>query len=284
MVQAAQAKLAANQAMAVDAVQGQTEIAKLLGEKEMLSQESETLEAKLHQLMSLSGESSFRLPPKVEIPQWSVSLPELLENAERLHPDMKSARHRIEEKHWAVKAAKREYYPDFNAQLEYIQRPGATEDAFTGELMLNVPLIVGKKRQGVKQAEAEYAGATYSERATRNEVAFRVQEAFQKWQASGRLLRINRGTLLPQARQALDISVNAYVAGKGYFLDALNAARSLLDAQMELWKAFENQGVALAELEEAVGQTREEFLAEKPGSETKGFEVEKNLEAEVSKK
>ncbi|MCC7345543.1 MAG: TolC family protein [Deltaproteobacteria bacterium] len=284
MVQAAQARLAANQTPAVDAVQGQTEIAKLLGEREVMRQEAKTLEAKLNQLMARPVDAEVRLPPKLEIPSWNADLAALQEAAVRFHPNMRSARHRIEEKNWAVKAAKREYYPDFNAQLEYVQRPGAVEDAFTGELMINLPLIVGKKRQGVKQAEAEYAGATYSEQAARNQVAFRVQEVFQKWQSAERLMRINRGTLLPQARQALEISANAYVAGKAYFLDVLNAARGLLDAQMEYWKAYENLATAMAELEEAVGQTREEFLAAKGEANVKSFDVEKTIGAEVERK
>jgi len=120
--------------------------------------------------------------------------------------------------------------------------------------------------------------------ARRNEANFRVQEVYQKMKSSERLLRLNRGTLQPQARQALELSTNAYVGGKAYFLDALNAARSLLDAQMEYWKAFAELGSSVAELEEAVGQTREEFLAERSGdNKVQSFDLEKKIGAEVAK-
>jgi len=284
MVQAAQAKLTANQASATDAVLGQTEIAKLFGEREVLSQERKTLQAKLNQLMARPVDTPFQLPAKIEIPAWDVELKSLQESAGEHRPEVRSAHHKIEEKSWAIKAAKREYYPDFNAQVEYVQRPGATQDAFTGELLMNVPLIVGKKRQGVKQAEAEYASANYAHEAAKNEADFRVQEVYQKLKSSERLLRFNRGTLQPQARQALELSSNAYVGGKAYFLDALNAARSLLDAQMEYWKAFAELGASMAELEETIGQTREEFIASKgDDKQVQSFDLEKKIGAEVAK-
>ncbi|MFO1463103.1 MAG: TolC family protein [bacterium] len=281
IVQAAQAKLAANQAMATDAVLGQTEIAKLIGEREVMQQERKTLQAKLNQLMARPVEEEVRLPASLELPEWEADLKALQESAAANHPEVRSARHRVEEKQWAVKAAKREWYPDFNAQLEYVQRPGATEDAFTGELMINLPLIVGKKRQGVRQAQAEYASAAYAQEAAQNQTAFRVQEAYQKVKSARRFLQINRGTLLPQTKQALEISAAAYAGGKASFLDPLNAARSLLDAQQGYWQAFANLGAALAELEEAIGQTREEFLAARGDPNVKSFDLEKQVGAEV---
>jgi len=281
-VQAAQGKLAANQGTATDAVMGQTEIAKLIGEREVLQQESKTLQAKLNQLMARPVETEIRLPGTVELPVWNFDLKALQASADANHPELRGARHRVEEKQWGIKAAKREWYPDFNAQVEYAQHPGSTQDALTGELLLNVPLIVGKKRQGVKQAEAEYASATYAQESAKNEVSYRVQEVYQKAKSAQRLLQINRGTLLPQARQALEMSATAYLGGKAAFLDSLNAARTLLDAQQEYWKAFENLGTALAELEEAIGQTREEFLSAQGNENVKSFDLEKRIGAEVS--
>jgi outer membrane protein TolC len=279
MVQSAQARLAANQTMATDAVQGQAEIAKLLGERSVLEQQRKTLAAKLNQLMARPDGGEIRLPPNLEIPSWDADLKALQELAMERHPEVKGTHHRIEEKQWAVKAAKREWYPDFNAQVEYVQKPGAAQDAFTGQLMLNVPLLVGKKRAGVKQAEAELAGANYAHEAAKNQAVYRVQEGYQKLKSAEQLLRLSRGTLIPQTRQAAELSASAYVAGKAYFLDALNATRGLFDAQLEYWKAFDSLGGALAELEEAVGMTREEFIAERAGT-VKSFDLEKTLGAE----
>lgn len=265
MVQGAQAKLAAGEPAGADAAQGQAELARLLAEREPLKQKRQVWQAKLNQLMFQPLDQAVSLPAKLPPPHWDLPLGELEAIAERRHPKLKGARHRIEEKSWGVKAAKRDWYPDFGAQVEYVQRPGQTEDAWTGELMMNVPLIVGKKKAAVKQAQAELAGARYSEQAVKNDVSFRVQEIYQKVQANRRVLQVTGGTLLPQVRQSLEMTSAAYLAGKSYFLDSLNAARGLLQAQNDYWKAYADLAEAGAELEEAVGMTREEW--EKQGRE-----------------
>ncbi len=259
IVQTSQAKLAINQAMAMDATQGQTEIAKVLFERESLVQERKELEARLKGLMASSSPEEIRLPAKLEMPDWDIELDRILVVAQERHPSLEAEKHHVEEQEWGVKAAKREYIPDLNVQTEYVQRPGGRGDAFTGELMLNVPLIVRKKSLGVKQAEAELASAQFMRQAKRNEVVSKVKELYAKLQASGRILKINRGTYLGQARQSYQSALSAYSTGKGAFSDMLNAARMLFDAQMSYWKNFGNYAAAVFELEEAVGLTREEF-------------------------
>lgn len=278
-VQVAQSKLAAGQAMGVDAVQGQAELAKILSDRESLNQERNILQAKLNRLMSRPSQEEIRLPAKLQLPQWEVGLEEMLALGQESHPAVKGAQEKIEEKNWAVKAAKREYYPDFGARWEYFQHPGE-RDAWTGELMLNIPLIVNKKKLGVSQAEAELAGATFSRQAVKNTVAYRVRETYEKMKSNDRILRLTTGTLLPQSRQAVDITSAAYTTGKASFLDFLNATRGLLEAEMNYWKAFEAMGMAISELEEAAGMTREEYLAAKGAGEPRTFDLEKTIGAE----
>jgi outer membrane protein TolC len=162
-----------------------------------------------------------------------------------------------------VKAAKREYIPDLNVQAEYVQRPGNEGDAFTGELMINIPLIAKKKRLGVREAEAELASARFMGQANRNEINSRIQSAFGRLQASERTLVLSGGTLLPQARQSYQTSFSAYTTGKTGIADVLNAARMLREAQLIYWKAYAAQAAAVFALENDVGRTREEYENER---------------------
>jgi cobalt-zinc-cadmium efflux system outer membrane protein len=263
VIQSAQAKLAANQAMATDSIQGQVELAKVLFERQSLVERKKGLEAKLNQLMARSSDEEIHLPLKLEIPRWNAKLEEILEIAQQKHPSVKLATHDIDQKKWAVKAAKREYIPDLNAQLEYVQRPGPAENAWTGEFMLNIPLLVKKKGKAVEQAEAELASAQYSQVAAKNDVSSKVKEVYAKMKAADRMLALNRNTLLPQTRQALEVTSSAYTTGKSDFISYLTSARSLSDAQMEYWKSYEALASSVYELEEAVGVTREEWEGKK---------------------
>ncbi|MFO1520118.1 MAG: TolC family protein [bacterium] len=259
LIQTAQVKLATGEVLAGDSVQGQTELAKLLIEREPLIERKKSLAAKLNQLMARPEDGEIKLPSKLEIPSWDLKLEDLIEIAQLRHPSVKMAEHNIEQKKWGVKAAKRDYLPDLSAQLEYVQRPGPAENAWTGEFMVNIPLLVKKKMKAVSQAEAELAGAQYSNIAAKNEVSFKVKEAYAKMKAAQKILKLNQSTLVPQTRQGFQMMAAAYTAGKASFLNYLAAARSLFDAQMQYWKSFDELAERSYELEVAVGATHEEL-------------------------
>jgi outer membrane protein TolC len=263
LVKSAQARLATGQSSLGDAAQGQTEMAKTLVERQELLQRRRELLAKLGELTAGAIGEEAGSPAKPEAPRWDIELAPLLEIAAAHHPALMSDQHHIEEKEWGVKAAKREYIPDLNVQAEYVQRPGNEGDAFTGELMINIPLIAKKKRLGVREAEAELASARFMGQANRNEINSRIQSAFGRLQASERTLVLSGGTLLPQARQSYQTSFSAYTTGKTGIADVLNAARMLREAQLIYWKAYAAQAAAVFALENDVGRTREEYENER---------------------
>lgn len=260
LIQSAQSKLSTGQGMAIDAIQGQAELAKFLVEKESLIQKKKILEARLNQLMARPVDEAIRLPLKLEVPKWEVKLEDLMEIAQTRQPSIRLTEHDIGEKQWRIKAAKREFLPDLNAQLEYLQKPGPREDAWTGQFLINVPLMVKKKRAAVAQAEAELAQAQYQNLSAKNEVAYKIKEAYIKMKTADRILQINQSILVPQTRQNYEATTLAYSTGKAPFLNSLLAARSFLDSQMEYWKSYEALGSSISELEEAVGATREELI------------------------
>jgi outer membrane protein TolC len=192
IVQTAQTKLAIGEVLASDPIQAQGELAKILVEREPLSS-GEKPEAKLNQLMARSSEDEIRLPSQVTLPRWNLKLEESIEIATLRHSSVKLAEHNIGQKEWALKAAKREYLPDLNAQMEYVQRPGAAANAWTGEFMINIPLLVKKKMKGVSQAEAELASARYSQVAAKNDVTYKVKEVFARMLSAEKVMKINQG-------------------------------------------------------------------------------------------
>jgi len=268
MSKTSQAKLATNQTSSLDAVQSQSELAKVLSEKENLKQVQSGLRAKLNQILARDIDSPVKVSSQLPLPHWNMSLENSLELALVQQPKLKIAEHQIEGKKWGIKAAKREYLPDLDAQVEYVQRPSDSPNAslgnaWTGQLMLTVPVMFKKKMKGVEQAEAELASAHYNYTATKNEVGFRVKETYTRLQSTLKVLELNQKTLLPQAEQSLQISLAAYEAGKADFLPVLLSARNLFEIQSAYWKNFENYTAAYSELEEVLGATQEELSEKK---------------------
>ncbi len=262
IVGSAHSKLASGKANASEAMLGQTEIAKVLADRQMLLQQMGEWEAKLKTLMAVDQPTGIRIPSKMASLEWDVDLERVLSVAKERHPALASERHHIEEREWGVKAAKKEFIPDINFQAEYVQRPGDRVDAFTGEVMINVPLILRKKNLGVKQAEAELASARFMGQSRANEIQGKVKELYTRMTTNRRILGINRRTQVSQARQALQSAAQAYRVEQGNFADVLTASRMLLMAQSDYWKTFADQAASVFALEEAIGATREELEQE----------------------
>lgn len=265
-VRSTEAKISTGKGMATDSIQGQIEFSKLKIERESLIEQKKGLEAELNRILGRSSQESFSLPPRLEIPKTRFSLNELLEWGQTYHASLKQGEHVIEQKQWGLKGAKKEYFPDLTAQLEYVQRPGSAPNAWTGEFMINVPLFVKKKRGGVLQAEAELAGAHYSYSSLKNDLNARIRTAYAKMKSTERIYHLYRDTLLPQTRQGYSLNSLSYSTNQTPFLSLLKSQTDFLEATSKTWKAFEEFSTAVFELEEAVGLTFEEMeqLQQKP--------------------
>jgi outer membrane protein TolC len=62
-----------------------------------------------------------------------------------------------------------------------------------------------------------------------------------------------RSSVVPQSRQAADVSRVAYQASRVDFMSLIDTQRSLLDAELSYYRALNDREVALADLSRAVG-------------------------------
>ncbi len=274
-IQAAQANLVTNKTMASEVIQGQTEFAQQNIEREKLLEQRKILETQLKKLLASSPTETIQLPKQLQLPVWDYPLEKLAKLAQENHPTLKSAQHQIGQKEWGIKAAKREYWPDFSTQLEYVQRPGSAQDAWTGELMLNVPLQVNKKKAAVTQAKAELASTQYQKDSAKNNLIAGVEQAYAQAKASERILKLYEKNLIPQARQAFEINSVSYSTGQSSFISLLLAEQNLAKAQKDYWQAYEALALSVAELEENIGLAWEKLAELNPSdahAEAKGSE------------
>jgi outer membrane protein TolC len=84
-------------------------------------------------------------------------------------------------------------------------------------------------------------------------VKLAVQQAYVRVGAAEERALLLRTTILPQSRQTLDVSRIAYQTSRVEFLEMLDSARTLLDAQLEYERAVSDLQQALADLERSIG-------------------------------
>ena len=80
-----------------------------------------------------------------------------------------------------------------------------------------------------------------------------VQEAYIRVESAAARAAILRTSLVPQTRQALEVSRVGYQADRGEFLDIIDNQRLLASARLGYYRALADLEQARADLDRAVG-------------------------------
>lgn len=102
------------------------------------------------------------------------------------------------------------------------------------------------------------------------ETGARVREAYFRVRNTGRLVRLYRDELLPQAANSLEIAETWYRQGQGSFSDFVETQAASYNFQLALARARADHGKALARLERLAGRgltARDEPAGAEPGKE-----------------
>jgi outer membrane protein TolC len=86
-----------------------------------------------------------------------------------------------------------------------------------------------------------------------NALRLAVQEAYVRVKAAEQRAALLKTTILPQSQQTLDVSRVAYQTDRLEFLALLDNERTVLNAQLEYYRALSDFDQALADLERAIG-------------------------------
>jgi len=161
----------------------------------------------------------------------------------------------------AANLSGRSALPDLTLGIEYIDTgearvpnvPDSGKDAIMAMASVNIPLWFGKYRSEKNEAHARYASIA-GRRADRElelladleRTSFEIRDAMRR-------VDLYEFTLLPKARQSLEVLEDGFVSGKADFLDLVDAQRTLLEFELSLERARVDGITRTAELEMLVG-------------------------------
>src|ERR1043166_621348 len=252
---AAQARYTSGRGSQQDLLKPVVELSKLHNDVVMHDQEAGLAMARLNVLLNRPPESP--IGPMDE-PHEAILLPtsgELQQLAIAHQPELQRARIEIARAEAELASAKLERKPDFNVQGGYQLMPNQTDGllAKVGITWPNAPWSRGKIDAKVAEQSAAMTTATSRERAMENAVRLAVQEAYVRATAAQARASLLRTTIVPQSRQAFDVSRAAYQADRADFSAILDTERGLLDARLDYFRALADFTQAIADLERAVG-------------------------------
>lgn len=255
MADVAQAKYTTGRLSQQDVLKPIVELSRLHSDLIILEGQARLASARLNVLRNRPPDTP--IGPLVELPE-----PALLPSAadlERLalerQAELQRARLEVERAEAELASARSEYLPDVLVQGGYMLAPRMA-DGWTARVGVTWPRAPWSR----SRADARIAEQTGAVRAARarlqaleNGVRLSVHEAYVRARSAQERAALLRTTILPQARQTLDVSRVAYQTDRVEFQTLLDNERVLLDTQLAYHQAVGDFAQALADLERAAG-------------------------------
>ena len=150
--------------------------------------------------------------------------------------------------------AEQEYFPDFGFSAVGLRNNRINTNGYQITLGISIPLYyTTKQRKGVQEALATLSSAKADWTNSRQDILFRVKDAFVRAKRAERLVKVVGSAIIPQATLALQSAQAGYAVGRVDFLTLLNNLLTLQENELELHQETVAHEKALAQLEEVTG-------------------------------
>jgi len=276
LIDVARGQLVAGRRSQQDVLRAQVAFAQLESQLVELRQQRSTVEAQINRLSSRPHTTRVEAAPELDIRKWDFDLERLLAHARRSNPRLAALEHMVERDRQAVRLARLAYWPDLTVGFEWItmaprtafkppinpqtgRRPPApmlseeASDNWAITASLNLPIWFHKIEAGIREARARLSATQQRYQSMQDTVDYQIQDALARVQAGRELAEIFADTVIPQAKQAYDVSLADYTAGSEDFQAAIDNWQMWLTFATQYHRAVGEFQRSLADLEEALG-------------------------------
>lgn len=254
-----EAQVAASQGGQADQLRVANEITKIDRDLAEARRVENTAKARLNSLLNRPAGAPLPVAGnrEVDLPQ---NLQTLLVRAETRHPEVVSAANKIEAFKHRLNRAKLEKYPDFTFGIQGAAvasnglAPSANgDDQIFGTMGLNLPLWQEPRRAMIREANAGIAETQALLGSTRSDLRFRIEDAYFRAKTAREVSDLFKTRLLPDAKQAYELTLTSYAAGTDTFTNVIDTWRQWLTYQLQFARNRAQLGKAVATLNAAAG-------------------------------
>lgn len=251
-------KYAVGQGVQQDIFKAQVERSRMLDMQIALVQQRTSLQANINALLYRQVDNPVGGISDFETALLSLSAAELTEIADANRPIIKGYTALIEKGQAGRKLAQKEYYPDFNAAFEYMQRsPVGDEmglDMYAVGITLNLPFQRERRFAMLAESNAEISMATEELNALKNTISYGVADLLAQLEKRKRLIELYKTGIIPQAQRSLESAIIGYRVNKVDLLTLLDNRMTLFNYEREYYDSLADYQMKLAELEAMVGK------------------------------
>jgi outer membrane protein TolC len=263
-IEVAKTKYEVGDGLQQDVLLAQLELSKLIDRKIKLKAVRRNQAIQLNVLMDAPPNDAVVLPPKV-----SMDMPEIADEltlygrAETVRPLLKQKENDIHAAQSRLELARKDYYPDFKLGVAYgdrsgdnpLPRGGSRSDFLSVMFSFNLPIFSKRRLDGaVSQRTLELKKRRYSLRDKRGVVRSEISLATTDYLRAKELFELFRTGIIPQARQTVSSMLAGYQVSEVDFLNLVGSQVTLLNYEVQYWKALTEANQALARLAAAVGE------------------------------
>ena len=147
-------------------------------------------------------------------------------------PELAAAAADVQAAQWAAERARVEWIPNFDVQAT-IQHDNASGDDIAG-VQVALPLPLFNRNQGnITAANARLVAAQQNLERIRLSLQNRLAEAFRRYASAGQQVDQYRNTILPDAKETLDLVTSGYRQGEFSYLTMLTAQRTYFQSNLD---------------------------------------------------
>ncbi len=203
--------------------------------------------AELNSLVNKKPDAPVGKPSGKFSPDIDVALDKLISIAHDNLPKIKFQKLLYEKNIYGLGLTKLQWFPDIMAGVKF----SAMENIYM--LKMPVPLYFGRQIASVKSFSEEKESSVKALESSKANAARDIQEFLTTYDSKKKIAVIYETSILPLAKQTLEITESAYRTGKNDFLDLLDSQKRYLDYNIEYIRVISEKEISLAELEKAVG-------------------------------
>ncbi|MGB0991787.1 MAG: TolC family protein [Akkermansiaceae bacterium] len=252
-----QARVKANKATQADILRVSTEISKVDQQLIAALQQVSSARATLNSLLNRPAGAHLPYPKRSSVPSQG-SLSKLIARAEATHPTVRAGQAKMTAFQHRLRKARLDAYPDFliGAQHAWVSDSGLSpvangKDQTMFTLGVTIPLWQKPRKARVREASSGVAEMRANVATSRSELRLRIEDAWFRAKSSREMITLFDQRLIPDAKQAHDLSLQAYSSGTQSFVDVLDTWRLLLKFQLQQEGNRASLGKASASLKSA---------------------------------
>jgi cobalt-zinc-cadmium efflux system outer membrane protein len=240
-----------------DVLKAQLEMTSVLNEEQTTREEFEQAQTNLKAILGREPDSPDIAPEAVEPTTFKIDASQLDKLALTASPVLKQAEAVREKSEASLKLAHEDYIPDFSVAYMYQKTGARFPDYYMATIGIRIPLYFWRKQTpAVEQAALEKESSDAQAYAARLSVTSQLRNQWIAVRTTGRVARIYRDGLIPQAGATLKSAIAAYRVGKVDFQTLLSAEIDVLRLRQQYYRAVADHEIAIAKIRQIVGEVR----------------------------